>query len=113
MSRPHVSTEAVAQKCSVKNVFLNNSPISTFQHSQESTCAIVSYLMKLPASGEILKNNFFYRTPPVAAFVSTIQFGGNTVTLYLLDKGHKLNINKICRRSIYLLSPRDGYIGRH
>ena len=59
MSCSHVSTEAVAQKCSVKNVFLNNSQISKFQHSQESTCAIVYYLMKLQASGEILKNNFF------------------------------------------------------
>ena len=35
----------------------------------------------------------------------------STVTFYLLDKGHKLNINKICRRSIYVLSPGDGYIG--
>ena len=47
----------------------------------------------------------------MAAFVSTIQFGKNTVTFYLLYKGHKLNINKIRRRSIYVLSPRDGYIG--
>ena len=38
-------SEAVAQKCSVKMVFLENS-----QNSQENTCARVSFLIKLQAS---------------------------------------------------------------
>ena len=72
--------EAVAQRCSVKKVFLEIS-----QNSQENTCARDSFLIKLQASGlffikkeflpqvfscafcEISKNTFFYRTPPVAA----------------------------------------------
>ena len=38
------STEAVAQRCSVKKVFLEIS-----QNSQENTCARVSFLIKLQA----------------------------------------------------------------
>ena len=38
-------TEAVAQRCSVKKVFLENSP-----NSQENTCARVAFLIKLQAS---------------------------------------------------------------
>ena len=38
--------EAVIQRCSVKNVFLEN-----LQNSQENTCARVSFLIKLQASG--------------------------------------------------------------
>ena len=65
-------TETVARRCSVKKVFLEIS-----QHSQESTCARVSFLIKLQAWGlqlclqvfscefcEISKNAFSYRTPP-------------------------------------------------
>ena len=37
-------TEAVAQKCSVKKMFLEIS-----QNSEESTCAWVSFLIKLQA----------------------------------------------------------------
>ena len=69
-------TEAVAQTCSVKKVFLEIS-----QNSQENTCARVSFLIKLQALGkketlaqvfscafcEISKNTFFYGTPLVAA----------------------------------------------
>ena len=76
-------TEAVVQRCSVKMVFLEFS-----QNSQENTCARVSFLIKLQASGlscrpllkkrllaqvfscefcEISKNTFFYGTPLVAA----------------------------------------------
>ena len=38
-------TEAVARKCSVKKVFLENS-----QNSQENACAKVSFLIKLQAA---------------------------------------------------------------
>ena len=51
-----VLVEAVAQRCSVKNVFLEIS-----HDSQENTCARVSFLIKL--------NTFSYRTPPLAASV--------------------------------------------
>ena len=49
------------------------------QNSQENTCARVSFLLKLQAlglqlclkrdsgTGEISKDSFFYKTPPVAA----------------------------------------------
>ena len=39
------TTEAVAQRCSVKKVFLEIS-----QNSRENTCARVSFLIKLQAS---------------------------------------------------------------
>ena len=39
-------TEAAAQTCSVKNVFLEIS-----QNSKENTCAAVSFLIKLQVSG--------------------------------------------------------------
>ena len=67
------SSEAVAQICSVKKVFLNIS-----QNSKENTCARVSFLIKSQAKTlaqvfacefcEISRNTFSYRTPPVAAF---------------------------------------------
>ena len=44
------NTEAVAQKCSVKKVFLK-----ILQNSQENTCARVSFLIKLQASSTLLK----------------------------------------------------------
>ena len=59
--------EAVSQRCSVKNVFLEIS-----QNSQENTCARVSFLIKLQAWGscefcEISKNTFSSRTLPEGA----------------------------------------------
>ena len=72
--------EAVAQRCSVKKVFLEIS-----QNSEENTCARVPFLIKSQAETcnfiqketlaqvfssefcEISKNTFSYRTPPVAA----------------------------------------------
>ena len=39
-----VATEAIAQRCSVKKMFLEIS-----QNSQENTCARVSFLIKLQA----------------------------------------------------------------
>ena len=64
-----LKTEAVAQMCSVKKLFLE-----VLQNSQENNCARVSFLIKLQAWGTfiflwILRNfseHFFYRTPPVA-----------------------------------------------
>ena len=74
------STEAVAQRCSVKKMFWNIS-----QNSLEKTCARVSFLIKLQAEVcnfikkgtlaqvhscefyEISKNTFSYKTSPVAA----------------------------------------------
>ena len=69
--------EAVAQRCSVKKVFLEIS-----QYLQENICAGVSSLIKLQACNfikketpaqvcscefrEISKNTFSYRKPPVA-----------------------------------------------
>ena len=67
-------------RCSIRKVFLKIP-----KNSQENTCTIVSFLMKLQASAcnfikkgilarvysvrfcEIFKNTFFYRTPLVAA----------------------------------------------
>ena len=54
-------SEAVAQRCSVKKVFLEIS-----QNSQENTCARISFLIRFC---EISKNTFSYRRPPVAASV--------------------------------------------
>ena len=51
-----MDTEAVVQRCSVKNTFLEIS-----QNSQENTCEFC----------EIFKNNFSDRTPPVAAFADS------------------------------------------
>ena len=69
-------TEVVAQRCSVKKVFLE-----ILQNLQENTCARASLLIKLQAFGtgetlaqvfscefcKISKNTFFYRTLLVAA----------------------------------------------
>ena len=41
--------------------------LGILQNSQENTCARVSFLIKLQASGEISKNTFFYGAPLVAA----------------------------------------------
>ena len=51
-----VNMEAVVQRCSVKKVFLEIS-----QNSQGNSCA--------SEFCEISKNNFSYRTPPVAASI--------------------------------------------
>ena len=67
--------EAVAQKCSVKNVFLEIS-----QNSQENTCAKDSFLIKLQAApATLLKKRFWHRCFPVnfAKFLITL-FSQNT-----------------------------------
>ena len=67
--------EAVVQRCSVKNVFLEIS-----QNSQENTCARVSFLIKLQASGlrpaTLLKKRLWHRRFPVkfAKFLRTAFF---------------------------------------
>ena len=80
----HGETEAVVKRCSAKKVLLKISQIS-----QEITCARVSFFIKLQASGlhfyqkkesgtglflwilQNFQNNFFHRTPPVAASEET------------------------------------------
>ena len=56
--------EAVARRCSVENMFLEIS-----QNSQENTCARVSFLIKLQASGlksaTLLKKRLWRRCFPV------------------------------------------------
>ena len=72
--------EAVAQRCSVKKVFLE-----ILQNSEENTCARVFFLTKLQAWGQVFfcefcetsRNTFSYRTPPVVAS-GKINFGGDT-----------------------------------
>ena len=66
------TSEAVARRCSVKKVFLEIS-----QNSQENTCAIVSFLIKLQASDlrptTLLKKRLWQRCFPVnfAKFLRT------------------------------------------
>ena len=59
-----LAAEAVAQRCSVKKVFLGIS-----QNSQENTCARISFLIKLQASGlrlsTLLKKRFWHWCFPV------------------------------------------------
>ena len=73
-------SEAIAGGCPIKKVLLEIS-----QNSEENTCAIVSFLIKLQTSAcnfikkkaltqvfscefrEVFKNIFCYRTPPAAA----------------------------------------------
>ena len=80
------STEAVAQRCSLKKLLLEISQISS-----ENTCVRVSFLIKLQPSTcnfikketlaqvfpieicEIFKNAYFYRTPLMAASDSSIK----------------------------------------
>ena len=73
-----LSTEAVAQRCSVKKVFLES-----FQNSQQNTCSRVLESCNFIEKGtlaqmfsyefyEISKNIFSYRTYLVAAFISTL-----------------------------------------
>ena len=67
----HIFTKAVAQRCSVKKVFLKIS-----QNSPENTCKFIKKeALTQVFSGEfceIFKSSFFYRTPPVASFVFNI-----------------------------------------
>ena len=77
-------TEEVIGKCSIQKMFLEIS-----RHSQENTCARVSFLINLQFAGchliekdtlaqvfscefrEISKDTFFHRTRPVAASETT------------------------------------------
>ena len=70
LSLEYFETEAVAQRCSLKKMFLKIS-----QNSQENTCPRDSLLIKLQARGseeetlayvvQTFKNTYFYRTPLV------------------------------------------------
>ena len=89
--------EAVVRRCFVKQVFLEIS-----QNLQENTCARVSFLLKLLAWAcnfikkdtpaqvfscefcEISKYTFSYRTPPVAAYVTSSKQTSNKLVLCLL-----------------------------
>ena len=100
-------TEAVAQRCSVKKMFLEIS-----QNSQENTCARVSFLINLQASDcnfikketlaqvfscefcEISKNTFSYRTPPVATSDKNMPHRTNTFLLNTVSNWLQ-TINKI------------------
>ena len=91
-----IHTEAVVQMCSVKKVFLEIS-----QNLQENTCARVSFLIKLQAGicnfikngtleqvfscefCEISKNNLFYRTPLVTAFLRSVYPDGLCVITHI------------------------------
>ena len=74
-TKSSVLSEAVVQRCSVKQVLLKIS-----QNSRENTCARVSFLINFIKKEalvqffscefcEIFKNNYFYKTPMVAASV--------------------------------------------
>ena len=94
-----MQTEGVAQRCSVKKVFL-----AILQNSQENTCARVSFFnkvtggafnfMKKGDSGtgvscefcEISKNTFSYRTPPVVASDVEHPLTTNTMKEYPFPK---------------------------
>ena len=103
--------EAVAQKCSVKQAFLEIS-----QNSQENTCARVFFLIKLQASAlqlylketlaqvfsckfcDISRNICCYRAPPVAASVR-LTFGSWQLK-FLLEFQQILKISSHRRCSI-------------
>ena len=110
---PTYFTEAVAQRCSVKKVFLKIS-----QNSQENTCARVYFLTKLQAWGlhlycaqacnfiikytlapvnfaKFSKTPFFYGILPVAAsdFIAVVPFF-NFAQVYpcMLNTCHKISL---------------------
>ena len=73
------SDTEIRSKRSRLEVFCKKGVLRNFANFTENTCARVSFLMKLHASGlsqvfscefcEIYKNTFSYRTPPVPASV--------------------------------------------
>ena len=91
---PLVVPEAVAQRCSVKNMFLEIS-----QNSQENTSARVSFLIKLQASGtdtlaqvfscdfyNIFKDTFFteHRWAAASDYTIKVLFSWYHKSLYCL-----------------------------
>ena len=77
-----VTTEAVTRMCSVKEMLLKIS-----KNSQESTCARVSFLVKLQAGAR-------HRTPPVAASVTKKNL--NPADKYLFTVNNKCS-KLMCR----------------
>ena len=79
-------TEAVVQRCSVKNVFLEIS-----QNSQENTCAQVFSCEFC----EISKNTFFHGTPLVAASGSNIFLHFTVMShVHILSNAHNSSKNQ-------------------
>ena len=70
MKYKELSTEIVAQRCSVKEVFIEH-----LQNSQENTCARVSLLIKLQAY-------FCHRTPLVAASLLASRPAAKTLQIH-------------------------------
>ena len=91
----HSITEEVAQKCSVKKVFLKVS-----QNSQENACASVSFLNKV--AGQIFENIFFYRTPQVAA--SIIRSATATTNFYTATTNIQIDPLRITGLFLYTAS---------
>ena len=82
MKYKELSTEIVAQRCSVKEVFLEH-----LQNSQENTCARVSLLIKLQVY-------FCYRTPLVAASLSASRPAANPFKFIM----HRSVSNKLTKQ---------------
>ena len=100
-----VETEAVAQRCSIKKLFLEIS-----ENSRENTFARVSFLIELIFNFfkkefltqvfscelcESSKNTFSYRTPPVAASVQARFCGILWLSVYCVHKLRCRSNNKI------------------
>ena len=94
-----VATEAVAQRCSVKKVFLE-----ILQNSQENTCARVSFLIKLQAT--LLKKRLWHRSFPVnfAKFRRTPIFTEQLRwLLLLLSYSNLLEETSIIIKNVYFI----------
>ena len=113
-------TEAVAQRCSVKKVFLE-----ILLNSPENTCARVSFLIKLQAEPcsfikketlaqvfscefcEISKNTFSYRTPPVAA--SVITWSRFARMKFQLVQPEQISLHDYIWKLNFVLARRDSF----
>ena len=87
-----IQSEAVAQTCSVKKMF-----IKILQNSEENTCVRVSFLIKLQPSEN---TTFFYSTPPVAASVLTYEDYLNTTKMSLIKRSGLTNF----KYTLFLIS---------
>ena len=105
-------TETVAQRCSVKKVFLKIS-----QNSQENTCTRVSFLIKLQRPTTSLKQRLWHRSFPVnfAKFLRTPIFIEHLwwlllkLSLLLIHTCHSacLNLSNRDWKNIHI--PKDNY----
>ena len=115
-THPPSYTEAVVQRCSVKKVFLEIS-----QNSQKSTCARVSFLIKLLATlaqvfscefWEISKITFFNRTPPVAASGES-DFKGSICNYIMSIPGTRIALKSSSRQPVIIYLVEILYIWLH